>query len=80
MINFDLTNLVKVLTCYKNVENPSTIELILTNRKHSFQSTTVLEVGISDFHKLILTVLKANFQKAKPKIITYRDYKKNLMI
>ena len=76
MINFALTNLVKVSTCYKNSENPSTIDLILTNRKHSFQNTTALEVGISDFHKLVLTVLKAHFQKAKPKIITYHDYKK----
>ena len=76
MINFDLTNPVKVQPCYKNSENPSSIDLILTNRKHSFQNTTALEVGISDLHKLILTVLKARLQKVKPKIITSRDYNK----
>ena len=43
MINFDLTRLVKVPTCYKNSENPSTIDRILTNRKHSFQNTTALD-------------------------------------
>ena len=71
MISFGLTNIVKVATCYKKSENPTTIYLILTNRKNSFQNTTVFEVGISDFHKLILTVLTARCHKAKPKIITY---------
>ena len=33
------------------------------------------ETGISDFHKLTLTVLQTYFQKAKPRIIKYRDYK-----
>ena len=75
MINFGLTNIVKVATCYKKSENPITIDLILTNRKNSFQNTTALVVGISDFHKLILTVLTARCHKAKPTIITYRDYK-----
>ena len=68
--------MLKSQPCYKNSENLSTIDLILTNRKHSFQNTTALEVGISDLHKLILTILNAHFQKAKPKIITYHDYKK----
>ena len=45
------------------------------NRKNSFQITTALEVGISDFHKFSFTVLKARFHKAKPKIITYHDNK-----
>ena len=43
MINFDLTNLIKVPTCYNYSENPSAIDLILTNRIHSFQNTTALE-------------------------------------
>ena len=30
---------------------------------------------MSDFHKFVLTVLKAKYIKAKPKIIMYRDYK-----
>ena len=67
--------MVKIPICYKNPKKPSIIDLIVTNRKNSFQNTIALEVGLSDFHMLVLTVLKARFQKAKPEIITYRDYR-----
>ena len=40
-----------------------------------FQNTTTVFAGISDFHKLVLTVLKISFTKNKPKKIIYRDYK-----
>ena len=62
----NLKNLVKEPTCFKSVNNPSCIDLILTNRASSFQNTNVLETGLSDFHKLAVT---------KPKIINYRNYK-----
>ena len=55
---YNLENLVKEPTCFKNSENPSSIDIILTNKKHSFQNTTVLETGLSDFHKMTITVLK----------------------
>ena len=58
------------MTCYKN---PSCIDLILTNRSNSFQNTMVVETGISDFHKMTVTVLTSFFNKAKPKIISYGD-------
>ena len=35
-----------------------------------------MSTGISGCHKMILTVLKTTFQKAKPKEILYRSYKK----
>ena len=41
----------------------------------SFQNTVTVFAGISDFHKLVLTVLKINFTKNKPKEIIYRYYK-----
>ena len=37
----------------------------------AFQNTTTVFTGLSDFHKLVLTVLKTS----KPQKITYRDYK-----
>ena len=40
-----LKNLVKDPTCFKNVEHPSCIDLILTNRPKSFQKTVVTETG-----------------------------------
>ena len=49
--------------------------MIVTNHPKCFQNSGVYETDISDFHKLTLTVLKKYFQRAKPRIINYRDYK-----
>ena len=57
-----LKNLIKKPTCFKNPENPKTIDLILTNRPRSFCNSDTLETGLSDFHKLTVTVLNV-FQK-----------------
>ena len=72
--SYGLKNLCKVPTCYKNPQNPSCIDLILTNSPLSFQSSGVIETGLSDFHKMTVTVMKTTFQKLDPKIIHYRDY------
>ena len=53
-----LFNLVNFPTCYKAVENPSSIDLMITNRQHSFQNTTSFSTGLSDFHKLVTTLIK----------------------
>ena len=68
-------NLVKEPTCYKSVENPSSIDVFLTNTPLSFQNTITVETGLSDFHKMAVTVMKTTFPKAQPKVIYYRDYK-----
>ena len=73
---YDAKNLVKSKTCFKNPENPSSVDLFLTNSYHSFQNTSVISTGLSDFHKMPVTVLKKKFEKTKPKEITYRNYKK----
>ena len=72
---YNLTNLVKEPTCFKNPNNPSLIDLMLANHPRSFQDTSVIETGLSDCHKMTVTVLKVHFQKLPPKVITYRDYK-----
>ena len=74
MENHYLTNMVKTKTCFKSLAG-TCIDLILTNRKHSFQHTCTLETGISDHHLLIYTMLKNTFCKLPPKIIRYRSYK-----
>ena len=51
------------------------IDLILINFPKSFQRTQTTEAGLSDFHKLTLTVLKTHFPRLKPNIVNYRDYK-----
>ena len=72
---FNLKNLVKSPTCFKNPDNPSCIDLFLTNRPKSFHGTRTLETGLSDFHKMVITILKLHYKKQKPKIIQYRKYK-----
>ena len=79
MINFcdlnGLRNLINVPTCCKNSDNPTSIDLILTNRPSYFQHSTVFETGLSDFHLLTITEFKTSFHKREPKIIKYRDHK-----
>ena len=55
-------------TCYKNSDKPTCIDLILTNCPGSFQNPCVIETGLSDFHKMIVAVMK-------PRVINYWDYK-----
>ena len=72
---FHLKSLIKVPICFKS-DNPKCIDLILTNNHHSFQNSGGMETGFSDFHSMIVTILKGGFVKRGPKIIMYRDYKK----
>ena len=65
---------IKDPTSFKNLENFSCIGLILTNSPYSFQNSCVIETGLSDFHKMIVSVMKTTFQKLKPRIVQYRDY------
>ena len=73
---YNLKNIVKQKTCFKNPDRPTCIDLILTNSAKSFQDTCTAETGLSDFHKLVVTVLKLYFSKQKPNIQTFRDYKR----
>ena len=75
MSTYNLKSLVKQKTCFKNPDNPSCIDLILTNSPRSFQDSSMFERGFSDFHKLTIKVLKQYFPKPKPKIVNYRDYR-----
>ena len=45
-------------TCFKNPEKPSCTNIILTNCPKSFQDSCPIEIGLSDFHKLVGTVMK----------------------
>ena len=73
--SYSLKSLVKKPICFKNPDHPTYINLILTNRQKGFQSCTITETGLSDFHKLTVAVLKSYFKKRKPKELIYRDFK-----
>ena len=51
-----------------------TIDLILTNRAFNCQNAISIENGLSDFHCVIVTVVKGGFTTRSPMIISYRDY------
>ena len=68
--------IVKEKTCFKNIENPSCIDIFITNSGHSFQNANVISTRLSDFHKMVMTVLKTTLQKSKPREIIYSDYSK----
>ena len=42
-------NIVKDKTCFKNPDNPSSIDLFLTNNTYSFQNTMALSTGYKIF-------------------------------
>ena len=73
---YGAVNMVKENTCFKSKDNPSCIDLLLTNSNKSFQNTTTISTGLSDFHKMTITVMKTTFVKQKPRLILYRDYSK----
>ena len=57
------------------MHNPTSIDVILTNRSNLFQNSLCFETGISDHHKLTITVLKSRFKRLEPIKIKYRKYK-----
>ena len=62
-------SLVKEKTCFKIISNPSCpscIDLFLTDNTFSFQDTKNVSTDLSDFHKLVLSVLKTSIVKNKP--------------
>ena len=72
---YDLENLIKEPTCFKNPNNPSSIDLMLTNKRNSFCNSIAVETGLSDCHKMTITVLKMYISKQQPRYVTYRCYK-----
>ena len=71
---FNLSNLIKESTYFKS-QNGTFLDLILTNRPRSFMKSQAFELGLSDCHKLVCSILIASSKKLLPKTITYRDQK-----
>ena len=62
---YNLKNIIKEMTCFKNLNNPSCIDLIITNWAKSFSNSMVIEPALSDFHKMCITVVKTYYSKTK---------------
>ena len=72
---YNLKNLLKQKTCFKNPDKLTCIYLILINCPHNLQNMDNFETRFSDFHKLSFTALKQRFPKQKPRVIFHRQYK-----
>ena len=73
--NSNLINMINMPICYKSPDKPTCIDLVLINCAGSFQNSCATETGLSDFHKMIVTVMKASSRKIEPRVINYRDAK-----
>ena len=61
---YDLRSLITQPTCYKSPENPTCIDLILANHLSGFQNSFVIETGLSDFHKMTVTIINHLFKSS----------------
>ena len=75
LYEYNAKNIVKKITCFKNILNPGCIDLFPTNNPLSFQNTIAVTNGLSDSHKMVITVIKMSFEKHSPIERHYRDYK-----
>ena len=73
--SYNLTSMINKPTCYKSPDRPFCIDLILTNCPRSFQNSCVIETGLSDFHKMVVTVMKTTYRKLEPRIVYYCAFK-----
>ena len=71
-----LTNVVREPTCFKNVDNPTLIDLILTNTPRRLTTVLNVPLGISDFHNFICVATRMCKPTKAIRQITYRSYKR----
>ena len=71
---YEVFNLVEKKTCFKNMQNPTCSDLLSIN-VYAFQQTIPTCTCLSDWHKLVLLVLKTMVPWSQQKETTYRDYK-----
>ena len=67
---FDLDNLIRGNTCV-TIGHASSIDVILTNKKRSFKNSGTVATGVSDFHKMVLTTMRAYDERLKLNKIQY---------
>ena len=53
-----MSNRIKDYTCFTKTHK-SSIDLILTNKEHSFELTKTTETGVTDVHLLLLIFMKS---------------------
>ena len=65
--SYNLISMINRPTYFKNPEKPSCIDFILTNSPRNFQNSCAVEIGLLDFHRLVVTVMKTSYQNHNQK-------------
>ena len=73
--HYSLTN-IKEPTCFKNVNNPSLVHVILTNSSQKIASHLNVSIGVSDHHNFICAATRMFAPTNIKRNITYRFHKK----
>lgn len=72
---YSLKNLIEGATCFKNNDNPTLLDVLLTNNARKFSGSFNINIGISDFHNIIGAATKAHVPRKKVRTVSYRSYK-----
>ena len=62
-------------TCFKSVEHPSHIDVILTNTPKRLISNLNVEIGVSDYHNIVCAATRLYCPANMSRSIVYRLYK-----
>ena len=63
----NICSLIKIPSCYKNPRKHTFIDLMLANSQKKL--SCAIKTGLSDFHKMSITIMKKTFRKQEAKII-----------
>ena len=58
--------MVKTPTSFKNPAKPTCIDVITVSKPGMFQNAKTYETGLSDFHNLVLSIMKLSYKKRPP--------------
>ena len=72
---FSLKNIIDGATCRKNTNNPTSIDVILTNQPKRLAGSLNTNIDLSDFHNIIGTASKVHVDHMVKRTIIYRSYK-----
>lgn len=73
---YDLFNVIEEPTCFKSVENPSLIDVLLTNTPRRLFSHINACIGVSDHHNIICAATRVHLTRNFKRNIQYRSMKK----
>lgn len=72
---FGLANVIQGATCFKSKENPTLLDIILTDSPNRICDTLNTNIEISDFHNIVCATTKMHVPKCSMPTFYYRSFK-----